>query len=114
MQAYDNVRNYFDTGINFTESISFSQMFGKTAIYTSLNRMDDASKIPGSELHRTNLTLRASSSFGKDDRWSVDAKVQYINSLAIIVHKVVHVMLTLFIQCLIFRPLLIYVIFPVR
>lgn len=82
MQAYDNVRNYFDTGINFTESISFSQMFGKTAIYTSLNRMDDASKIPGSELHRTNLTLRASSSFGKDDRWSVDAKVQYINSLA--------------------------------
>lgn len=40
-------------------------MFGKTAIYTSLNRMDDASKIPGSELHRTNLTLRASSSFGK-------------------------------------------------
>lgn len=82
MQAYDNVKNFFDTGINFTESISFSQMFGKTAIYTSLNRMDDASKIPGSELHRTNLTLRASSSFGKDDRWSVDAKVQYINSLA--------------------------------
>lgn len=82
MQAYDNVKNYFDTGINFTESISFSQMFGKTAIYTSLNRMDDASKIPGSELHRTNLTLRASSSFGKDDRWSVDAKIQYINSLA--------------------------------
>lgn len=82
MQAYDNVKNYFDTGINFTESISFSQMFGKTAIYTSLNRMDDASKIPGSELHRTNLTLRASSSFGKDDRWSVDAKLQYINSLA--------------------------------
>lgn len=82
MQTYDNVKNYFDTGINFTESISFSQMFGKTAIYTSLNRMDDASKIPGSELHRTNLTLRASSSFGKDDRWSVDAKVQYINSLA--------------------------------
>lgn len=29
MQAYDNVKNYFDTGINFTESISFSQMFGK-------------------------------------------------------------------------------------
>lgn len=82
MQAYDNVKNYFDTGINFTESVSFSQMFGKTSIYTSLNRMDDASKIPGSKLHRTNLTLRAASSFGKDDRWSIDAKVQYINSLA--------------------------------
>ena len=82
MQAYDNVKNYFDTGVNFTESISFSQMFGKTSIYTSLNRMDDASKIPGSKLHRTNLSLRAASSFGKDDRWSIDAKVQYINSLA--------------------------------
>ena len=82
MQAYDNVKNYFDTGVNFTESISFSQMFGKTSIYTSLNRMDDASKIPGSKLHRTNLSLRAASSFGKGDRWSIDAKVQYINSLA--------------------------------
>ena len=82
MQAYDNVKNYFDTGVNFTESISFSQMFGKTSIYTSLNRMDDDSKIPGSKLHRTNLSLRAASSFGKDDRWSIDAKVQYINSLA--------------------------------
>ena len=82
MQAYDNIKNFFDTGINFTESVSFSQMFGKTSIYTSLNRMDDASKIPGSKLHRTNLTLRAATTFGKDDRWSIDAKVQYINSLA--------------------------------
>ena len=38
--------------------------------------------IPGANLSRTNLTLRASSTFGKDDRWSIDAKVQYINTLA--------------------------------
>ena len=43
-------------------------------------RMDDASKIPGANLNRTNFTLRASSTFGKDDRWSLDAKIQYINT----------------------------------
>lgn len=82
MQYYDNISNFFDTGININESFSFSQQFNKTSIYTSLTRMDDASKIPGAKLSRTNLMLRASSTFGKDDRWSVDAKVQYINSLA--------------------------------
>ena len=82
MQSYDNVDNYFRTGVNATESISFSQMYGKTSIYSSLNRMDDFSKIPGAELDRTNIMLRASSTFGKDDRWSFDGKVQYIKTSA--------------------------------
>eukprot|EP00975_Prorocentrum_lima_P013677 2910670-Prorocentrum_lima.AAC.1 len=69
-------------GVNLSESISFQQQYDKTSIYTSLNRMDDSSMIPGANLSRTNLTLRASSTFGKDDRWSIDAKVQYINTLA--------------------------------
>ena len=30
--------------------------------------------IPGANLSRTNLTLRASSTFGKDDRWSLMQK----------------------------------------
>ena len=82
MQYYDNISNYFNTGININESFSFSQQFNKTSIYTSVTRMDDASKIPGSKLNRTNLMLRASSTFGKDDRWSIDAKIQYINTEA--------------------------------
>ena len=82
MQIFDNVKNFFDTGVNLSESISFQQQYDKTSIYTSLNRMDDSSMIPGANLSRTNLTLRASSTFGKDDRWSIDAKVQYINTLA--------------------------------
>ena len=56
---YDNVDSFFKTGTNLTESISFSQQYDKTSIYASLNRMDDSSKIPGSKLDRTNLTLRA-------------------------------------------------------
>ncbi len=82
MNYYDNVDSFFKTGTNLTESVSFAQQFEKTSIYASLNRMDDSSKIPGAKLARTNLTLRAAYTFGKDDRWSLDAKVQYINTNA--------------------------------
>ena len=82
MTYYDNIDNYFNTGINTTESFSFSQMYNKTSIYASATRMDDANKIPSAKLHRTNMTLRASSTFGKDDRWSFDGKIQYINTIA--------------------------------
>lgn len=82
MTYYDNIDNYFNTGINTTESFSFSQMYNKTSIYASATRMDDANKIPSAKLHRTNMTLRATSTFGKDDRWSFDGKIQYINTIA--------------------------------
>ncbi len=80
MAAYDNIKNYFDTGTNLTESITFQQQYGKSSIYTSLTRTDDHSKIPGSTYKRTNLTARAVSTFGKDDRWTTDTKVQFIRS----------------------------------
>ena len=80
MRYYDNVKNFFSTGVNLTENIAFSQQFGKTSVYLSGTRLDDFSKIPGAEYSRTNLMSRISSTFGKDDRWSIDAKVQYILS----------------------------------
>lgn len=82
MSSFDNVGNYFNTGINLTETFSFTQQYNKTAIYTSLTRMDDSSKIPSSKLKRTGLTARATSTFGKDDRWTFDTKIQYINAKA--------------------------------
>lgn len=82
LQYYDNLKNYFNTGVNATESFTFSQMYGKTGIYASATRMDDANKIPSAKLNRTNMTLRATSTFGKDDRWSFDGKIQYINTTA--------------------------------
>ena len=80
MQYFDNVANFFKTGVNLTENIAFSQQFDRTSVYLSATRMDDFSKIPGAEYSRTNLMSRITSSFGKDNRWSVDAKVQYILS----------------------------------
>ncbi len=82
MRAFDNVGNYFDTGVNLTESFSFSQQYKTTAIYTSLSRMDDRSKIPGSKLARTSMTARATSRFGQDERWTLDTKIQYIKAKA--------------------------------
>lgn len=82
MSYYDNIDSYFNTGVNTTESFSLSQMYNKTSVYASVTRMDDANKIPSSKLHRTNMTLRTATTFGKDDRWSFDGKIQYINSIA--------------------------------
>lgn len=83
MAAYDNVRNYFDKpGVNITETVTFQQAYEKVSVYTSMTRTDDKSIIPGAKLGRTNLTTRAVSHFGKDDRWTLDAKVQYIRTFA--------------------------------
>ena len=80
MSAYDNVGNYFHSGIDLTENIAFSQMYDRTSIYSSLTRTDNKSHIPGASLGRTNMTLRATTKFGPDNRWSTDTKVQYIRS----------------------------------
>ncbi|MDO5665844.1 MAG: SusC/RagA family TonB-linked outer membrane protein [Bacteroidia bacterium] len=81
MQAYDNLNNYFSKpGINLTENISFSQQYENVSIYTSINRLDDKSKIPGADLSRTNLTTRAISKFGADKKWTLDTKIQYVNT----------------------------------
>ena len=81
MQAYDNINNYFDkSGTNLTENIAFSQQYNNVSVYTSVSRMDDKSKIPGANLSRTNMTGRAVSKFGKDNKWTLDTKVQYIKT----------------------------------
>ena len=82
MAAYDNVNGFFGTGLNSTENISFSQKYGNSSLYASMTRMDDKSMIPGASINRTNMMLRGISNFGKDKRWTFDAKVQYIKSNA--------------------------------
>ncbi|WEK34562.1 MAG: SusC/RagA family TonB-linked outer membrane protein [Candidatus Pseudobacter hemicellulosilyticus] len=81
LAAYDNLSNFFDkNGINHAQNISFQQQINKTSVYTSLGYFNDKSLIPGVKLSRLNLTARAVSKFGKDDRWTTDTKIQYINS----------------------------------
>ncbi|MFV7234777.1 SusC/RagA family TonB-linked outer membrane protein [Flavobacterium sp. ZB4R12] len=83
LASYDNVGNYFSgVGITKNNSVSFQQSIQKTSIYTSFNRMEDQSMIPGAKLGRTNLLARAVTKFGEGDRWTVDTKVQYTNAKA--------------------------------
>lgn len=82
MRYYDSLENYMDTGVNLQGNVTFQQQYGKTSIYSSLTRMNDQSMTPGAQLRRTNLMLRGTSTFGKDDRWTFDAKVQYIRAKA--------------------------------
>lgn len=84
MAYYDNMSNYFHKpGTSFTNNISYQQEFKNLSLYTSLNRLDDSSKIPGAKLGRTNFTTRAVSTFGPKDRLTLDTKIQYINTTAL-------------------------------
>lgn len=82
MASYDNVGSFFDRGVSQNYNLSFQQGFENTSVFTSFTRRNENSMIPGTELTRTNFLTRAISNFGYDNSWSVDAKVQYLNSLA--------------------------------
>jgi TonB-linked SusC/RagA family outer membrane protein len=78
----DNISNFFGTGLTSNQGVSLQQQYKNTSFYTSYNRLDDKSYIPGAKLIRNNLMARTVSKFGTNDRWTVDTKVQYINSTA--------------------------------
>jgi len=82
LSVHDNLANYAEQGFSSNQSVSLQQQYKSTSVYTSFNRLDDRSLIPGAKLQRTNLLARAISKFGEDDRWTMDTKVQYTNSNA--------------------------------
>lgn len=82
MKAYDNLENYYKTGTELQENVTLSQQYGKTSIYASATNMNNKSMTPGAKLARTNLMLRGVTSFGKNDAWTFDGKVQYIRNKA--------------------------------
>jgi TonB-linked SusC/RagA family outer membrane protein len=79
---YNNVRNYLNGGVQSTQNISFQQQFNATSIYASYSRLDDKSIIPGATLERNNITTRAVTKLGANQRWTIDTKVQFINATA--------------------------------
>ena len=79
---YDNVKNYFSNGLSQDYSVSFSQQYDQTTVYTSVNHYDNKSMIPGTKLSRTNLMARAVTKFGPNSKWSTDTKIQYTNAIA--------------------------------
>ncbi|KYP14472.1 SusC/RagA family TonB-linked outer membrane protein [Flavihumibacter sp. CACIAM 22H1] len=78
--SHDNVDNFLRAGTTQSYNLSFQQQYGSTAIYTSLGRWIDKSIIPNNKLERTNLSTRAVSKFGKNNRWTTDMKISYNNT----------------------------------
>ena len=83
LRTYDNAKHYARTGITNKQNISFSQKYESVSIYSSFNRLNDQGITPGVKYDRINMMTRAISNFGPDDRWTLDAKVQYNNSKAL-------------------------------
>ncbi|MEZ4970875.1 MAG: SusC/RagA family TonB-linked outer membrane protein [Flavobacteriaceae bacterium] len=83
LRAYNNLDNYFKTGVNVTHSLSFQQQISDaTSLITSASYLNDESKVPGATLDRLNLMTRAVSNFGSNKNWTSDVKVQYIKLAA--------------------------------
>lgn len=82
LQPYNNIANYFKGGIVSNQNVSFQQKFNATSVFASYDRFDNKSMIPGAKLSRNNLTARAVTSFGNNENWTLDTKVQFINATA--------------------------------
>lgn len=81
LSYFDNMKNFLRTGVNTQNSVALSRSIGeKSSIYASITHSHNQSMTPESYLNRLNLISRFTSRFGANDAWTVDAKVQYINT----------------------------------
>jgi len=72
----DNIKDYYQTGVNLTNSISIDKATDKTSIRLSYTNVHSTFTIEDWEIqNRHNLTLRASNKFAKN--LEVDANIMY-------------------------------------
>lgn len=82
-KRYDNLKNFFKTGINSQHTLSFQENLGEgTSLYTSANYLNDNSQIPNSKYERFNFMAKMNSTFGANKRWTSEMKAQYISTKA--------------------------------
>lgn len=82
LEIYDNLGNFFRTGITATQAVTFQQQIEKTSVYASINYLDNSSIVPETDLNRTSIALRTTTNLGKSNRWKIDFKVNYVNTKA--------------------------------
>lgn len=82
-QSFNNMKNFFQVGQTNTHTLTIQNNIGaNTTLYTSGSYLTDEGITPEAKYKRLNLSTRATSKFGTDDRWSSDIKIQFINSRA--------------------------------
>ncbi|MCW5914279.1 MAG: SusC/RagA family TonB-linked outer membrane protein [Chitinophagaceae bacterium] len=80
LELFDNMKAFLRKGSSQNYGLSLQQQYGGTSVYSSLNYLEDRSIIPGNKLTRLNVTSRAVSKFGNDNRWTSDIKLAYNNT----------------------------------
>lgn len=73
----DNARDYFNTGVNLNNSVSFSNASDVFAFRLTYNNSDTKGLIPSTKLQRNTLNLN--SSYNITPKLQVSANVNYIN-----------------------------------
>jgi len=82
LNIYDNVDNFYRTGIVSNQNVSYQQQINKTSIFSSITRYDNSSVIPETDIDRTTFTVRVTSVFGEQEKWKFDAKASFVNANA--------------------------------
>lgn len=80
LTIHDNLNSFLRKGSNQIYNLALQQQFGSTSIYSSFNYLSDRSIIPGNKLNRVNFSTRATTRFGKENRWTSDVKMSYNNT----------------------------------
>jgi TonB-linked SusC/RagA family outer membrane protein len=75
---YDNVDNFFQTGVSFNNSLSIAGGTGGTTYYLSIANTTSEGVVPNNTFQRTNVTLAGESKLS--DRFTTEARLSYANS----------------------------------
>ena len=76
-RGYDPVKDYFQTGVVGTESVTFSTGNNRNQTYASASAVDSRGMIPNNGYDRYNFTIRNTSSF-LNDKMKLDLGASYI------------------------------------
>lgn len=80
LRIHDPITQFLRKGSNQIYGLALQQQYGSTSIYSSINYLADRSIIPANKLTRLNFTSRATTRFGKENRWTSDVKMSYNNT----------------------------------
>ena len=75
--GYNPAKDYFQTGVNYTESVSVSMGNEKNQTYISGSALDSEGVVPNNGYHRYNFTFRNTTSF-LQDKMHLDVGASYI------------------------------------
>ena len=82
LRIYDNVGAFMQNATTQNYGISFQQQFAATSLYTSFNRLESKGMIRSMKLTRNNVTARTITRFGPKEKFTLENKIQYSNTLA--------------------------------